>query len=71
MVRMYKHLYNVVDTANALSVTDLDLYYQKVAKAFSDIPDSTSVLSADELQSRVEENRIVGPKLQVLSKYLV
>ena len=44
-----------------LDVTDLDLYYQKVAKAFSDIPDSTSVLSADELQSRVEENRIVGP----------
>ena len=50
------------DTSNtALNVTDLDLYYQKVAKAFSDIPDSTSVLSADELQSRVEENRIVGP----------
>ena len=50
------------DTAGtALSVTDLDLYYQKIAKAFSDIPDSTSVLSADELQSRVEENRIVGP----------
>ncbi len=47
--------------SNALTVTDLDLYYQKVAKAFSDIPDSTSVLSADELQSRVEENRIVGP----------
>ena len=46
---------------NALTVTDLDLYYQKVAKAFSDIPDSTSVLSADELQKRVEENRIVGP----------
>ena len=52
----------VNDTSgNALAVTDLDLYYQKVAKAFSDIPDSTSVLSADELQSRVEENRIVGP----------
>ena len=52
----------VTDTGgNALDVTDLDLYYQKVAKAFSDIPDSTSVLSADELQSRVEENRIVGP----------
>lgn len=52
----------VNDTAgNALAVTDLDLYYQKVAKAFTDIPDSTSVLSADELQKRVEENRIVGP----------
>ena len=46
---------------SALTVTDLDLYYQKIAKAFSDIPDSTSVLTADELQSRVEENRIVGP----------
>ena len=52
----------VFDTSStALAVTDLDLYYQKVAKAFSDIPDSTSVLTADELQSRVEENRIVGP----------
>ena len=47
--------------SNALAVTDLDLYYQKVAKAFADIPDTTSVLSADELQARVEENRIVGP----------
>ena len=46
---------------NALSVTDLQLYYQKVAKAWQDIPDSTSVISADELQARVEENRIVGP----------
>ena len=53
---------SVLDTSSvALAVTDLDLYYQKIAKAFSDIPDSTSVLSADELQSRVEENRIVGP----------
>ena len=47
--------------SNALTVTDLDLYYQKVAKAFADIPDTTSVLTADELQARVEENRIVGP----------
>ena len=46
---------------NALSVSDLQLYYQKVAKAWEDIPDSTSVISADELQARVEENRIVGP----------
>jgi len=46
---------------NALSVSDLQLYYQKVAKAWQDIPDSTSVISADELQARVEENRIVGP----------
>ena len=46
---------------NALSTTDLSLYYQKVAKAWQDIPDSTSVISSDELQARVEENRIVGP----------
>jgi len=47
--------------SSALTVTDLDLYYQKVAKAFADIPDTTGVLTADELQARVEENRIVGP----------
>ena len=46
---------------NALSTNDLALYYQKVAKAWQDIPDSTSVISSDELQARVEENRIVGP----------
>ena len=45
----------------ALSVTDLDLYYQKVAKAWQDIPDTTSNVASDELQARVEENRIVGP----------
>ena len=55
-------LSSVNDTSgNALSVSDLQLYYQKVAKGWSDIPDSTSVISADELQARVEENRIVGP----------
>ena len=48
-------------TGNALTITDLDLYYQKVAKAFDDIPDTTGVVSADEFQKRVEENRIVGP----------
>ena len=48
---------------NALTTTkDLDLYYEKVAKAFADIPDSTGTQSADELQARVEENRIVGPQ---------
>ncbi len=46
---------------NLLSVTDLDLYYQKVAKAWQDIPDTTSNVASDELQARVEENRIVGP----------
>jgi len=55
-------LSSVNDTSgNSLSVSDLQLYYQKVAKGWSDIPDSTSVISADELQARVEENRIVGP----------
>ena len=55
-------LSGVQDTAgNALTITDLDLYYQKVAKAFDDIPDTTGVISADEFQKRVEENRIVGP----------
>ena len=55
-------LSSVNDTAgNALTITDLDLYYQKVAKAFDDIPDTTGVVSADEFQKRVEENRIVGP----------
>ena len=49
---------------NALSVNDLALYYQKVAKGWQDIPDSTSIISADELQARVEENRIVGPNAQ-------
>ena len=39
---------------NALSTNDLALYYQKVAKAWQDIPDSTSVISSDELQARVE-----------------
>ena len=44
-----------------LTTTDLDLYYQKVAKGWQDIPDSTTIFSTDELQKRVEENRIVGP----------
>ena len=55
-------LSSVNDTlGNALTITDLDLYYQKVAKAFDDIPDTTGVVAADEFQKRVEENRIVGP----------
>ena len=55
-------LSTVNDTlGNALTITDLDLYYQKVAKAFDDIPDTTGVTAADEFQKRVEENRIVGP----------
>ena len=49
------------ENSNALSTSDLGLYYQKVAKAWQDIPDSTSIFASDELQARVEENRIVGP----------
>ena len=60
---------NGTDT-NALSVTDLDLYYQKVAKAWKDIPDTTSNVGSDELQSRVEENRIVGPNDQLGTRTL-
>ena len=56
---------------NALTVSDLQLYYQKVAKAWEDIPDSTSVISADELQARVEENRIEVLTLQVLKQSLM
>jgi len=47
----------------ALTENDLELYYQKIAKAYADIPDATGTQSADELQARVEENRIVGPNL--------
>jgi len=40
---------------------DLDLYYQKVAKAYATIPDSSGIVAQDQMQARVEENRIVGP----------
>ena len=43
------------------SKTDLDLYYQKISKAFIQIPDTSGVISNDQIQTRVEENRIVGP----------
>jgi len=41
--------------------TDLDLYYQKISKAYATIPDTSGTIAQDQLQARVEENRIVGP----------
>ena len=43
------------------NVSDLDLYYQKISKAYATIPDSSGVVAQDQLQARIEENRIVGP----------
>ncbi len=47
--------------ANILTRTDLDIYYQKVSKAFATIPDTSGDPTTDQIQARVEENRIVGP----------
>ena len=41
--------------------TDLEIYYQKISKAFATIPDTSGIPSQDQIQARVEENRIVGP----------
>ena len=46
---------------NILERTDLDIYYQKVSKAFATIPDTSGDPQVDQIQARVEENRIVGP----------
>ena len=46
---------------NVLQRTDLEIYYQKVSKAFATIPDTSGDPAADQIQARVEENRIVGP----------
>ncbi len=46
---------------NILERTDLEIYYQKVSKAFATIPDTSGDPSTDQIQARVEENRIVGP----------
>jgi len=40
---------------------DLELYYQKISKAYATIPDTSGTIAQDQLQARVEENRIVGP----------
>ncbi|ADO97307.1 tail fiber protein [Synechococcus phage S-SM1] len=47
--------------ANILERTDLEIYYQKISKAFATIPDTSGDPTADQIQARVEENRIVGP----------
>ena len=46
---------------NILERTDLEIYYQKVSKAFATIPDTSGDPTTDQIQARVEENRIVGP----------
>ena len=46
---------------NILERTDLEIYYQKVSKAFATIPDTSGDPATDQIQVRVEENRIVGP----------
>ena len=43
------------------NTTDLELYYQKISKGYAVIPDTSGIASQDQLQARVEENRIVGP----------
>ena len=43
------------------NTTDLELYYQKISKGYAVIPDTSGLVSQDQLQPRVEENRIVGP----------
>ena len=43
--------------------TDLDLFYQKAARAFASIPETSG-----ELASRAQENRIVGPLQQAGQK---
>ena len=37
-------------TDDTMTITDLDHYYWKVAKAFDDIPDTTGVITADEFR---------------------
>ena len=46
---------------NILERTDLEIYYQKISKAFATIPDTSGDPTQDQIQARVEENRIVGP----------
>lgn len=43
------------------SRTDLEIYYQKISRAYTSIPDTSGTPSQDQIQPRVEENRIVGP----------
>ena len=43
------------------SRTDLEIYYQKISRGFTTIPDTSGIPSQDQIQARIEENRIVGP----------
>ena len=43
------------------NVEDLELYYQKISKGYAVIPDTSGIPSQDQMQARIEENRIVGP----------
>jgi hypothetical protein len=43
------------------SRTDLEIYYQKISRGFTAIPDTTGLPGQDQIQPRIEENRIVGP----------
>ena len=43
------------------NVEDLELYYQKISKGYAVIPDTSGIVAQDQMQPRVEENRIVGP----------
>ena len=47
--------------ANIQERTDLEIYYQKISKAFAAVPDTSGDPDTDQIQARVEENRIVGP----------
>ena len=47
--------------SNILERSDLEIYYQKISKAFATIPDTSGDPATDQIQARVEENRIVGP----------
>jgi len=43
------------------SRTDLEIYYQKISRGFTTIPDTSGIPDQDQIQPRIEENRIVGP----------
>ena len=43
------------------NVEDLELYYQKISKGYAVIPDTSGIINQDQMQPRIEENRIVGP----------
>jgi hypothetical protein len=51
----------IILQSNILERTDLEIYYQKISKAFATIPDTSGDPATDQIQARVEENRIVGP----------